>query len=251
MRSLTRKGGSSTIPPPFCQQVDIVQNVNVNNSVNKNTPSNIIMSYSDALKYGGTSNDRKIMEFQKTQGAHGEGVWSEKTYPETFCRASLDHRIGLDFVSESAHATDSMSGATSVTSSQGGQNILRVAKKTKISPGGLEWVPVNFVDSPEGVFMAPQVSHGLAKKGLSTLSYTDFLAQGAGPQSGVPAVLIANHSTVSFQAQKGQRVGVLLPVRNLPAAFKTPRFCRTDTSDGLQGGHPPPPSVGCVGQLSY
>ena len=70
------------------------------------------------------------------------------------------------------------------------------------------------------------MTHGLAQKGLSALQFTTSLAKNVirgGP--GESAVCIVNKSPVIFQIRRGQRLGTLLPLCQLPSNWDRRKRC--------------------------
>jgi hypothetical protein len=195
---------------------------------------------------GNAHPDREIAEGENAHRARSGGennainndpldIFSCKYSPSEYDKQSLAWRINADFAEEFTGAPDvgAEGGGESVSSNgkSTGENCkLRAAKSLVIPPGGYKWIPVKDIEVEKKTFLLPQVTHGLAQKGLSASQFTRDLAKnvtGLGPMG--PAVLLINKSSVQFQARKGQRLGTLVPLQVLPGA---PR----------DGGEPEPPT---------
>ena len=145
--------------------------------------------------------------------------FSSKYSPSVWDRLSLDLRIERDFKDEAVFEREEQgSMATTVRGEKGAAtHQLRSASNVQISPGATKWVSVREVHDTGKELLFPQMTHGLAQKGLSALQFTTCLAKnvvGGGP--GEPAVCIINKSPTIFQIRRGQRIGTLLPLRRLP-----------------------------------
>jgi hypothetical protein len=151
-------------------------------------------------------------------------IFSCKYSPSEYDKQSLAWRINADFTGEFTGAQDDGAerGGGSVRSydESAGENCkLRAAKSLIIPPGGYKWVPVKDIEIDRKTFLLPQVTHGLAQKGLSASQFTKDLAKNVTGLAPVgPAVLLINKSSVQFQAKKGQRLGTLVPLQVLPGA---------------------------------
>ena len=148
----------------------------------------------------------------------GLRAFSETYSPQDWDKASLSWRIATDF--ENEPQADSMLGQGQ--NSRGEEEIdpppfkLRSSVNIEIPPEGVRWVPVQGAGLDKKTFVIPQVTHGLAGKGISAGQFTTQLSRGVvGLQSG-PAVLLINKNAIPFQVRKGQRVGSLVPLRRLP-----------------------------------
>ena len=148
--------------------------------------------------------------------------FSSKYSPSVWDRLSLDLRIERDFKDEPIfEREDQGSVATTVRGAEGGNSHqLRAATNVQISPGANKWIPVKELVLDGNAILVPQMTHGLAQKGLSALQFTANLAKNVvGGRGGEPAVCIANKSPVLFQLRRGQRIGSLLPMKQLPCSI--------------------------------
>ena len=145
--------------------------------------------------------------------------FSSKYSPSVWDRLSLDLRIERDFKDEIAFEREEQ--GSMATTMRGGRGTsthqLRSASNVQISPGATKWVSVREVPDTGKEVLFPQMTHGLAQKGLSALQFTTSLAKnviGGDPEES--AVCIVNKSPILFQIRRGQRLGTLLPLCRLP-----------------------------------
>ena len=136
-----------------------------------------------------------------------QGPFSSKYSPSVWDRLSLALRVEQDFADESVFGKEE-EGGDATTVRGGGTKIaqqLRSASSVQISHGAMKWIAVKEMPLAENVVLFPQMTHGLAQKGLSALQFTNNLAKNVvGGRAGEAAVCIVNKSPILFQLQRGQ-----------------------------------------------